>query len=183
MNTGKGNEEFWDAADELRRIIRRGTKREFEETADRLKGYLQKEENVRRIEEAAGYILSNWTAARLRLRHKEGVVGSSTEAHVSHVLSSRMSSRPMGWSIRSAEKMAQLRAYYLNGGDMLEPVRYQRNALPKDVGAEERYLTTRQILDSEKSRHRQVGKYVDSISHSLSIEVKKIYFYAHIWGL
>lgn len=174
----------WDAAGELRRIIRRGTKREFEEASDCLKRYPQKEENVRRIEEASEYILSNWTAARLRLRHREGVVGSSTEAHVSHVLSARMSSRPMGWSIRGAEKMARLRAYYLKGGDMLELVRYQGNVLPKVAGAEETYLTTRQILDSEKSRHRQVGKYMESISHSLSLETKKkLYFNAHIWGL
>lgn len=30
--------------------------------------------------------------------NKEGVIGCSAEGHVSHVLSSRMSSRPMGWS-------------------------------------------------------------------------------------
>lgn len=174
----------WDAADELRRMIRRGTKKEFKELADCLKGYLQKEENVRRIDEAAEYILSNWTAARLRLRHKEGVVGSSTEGHISHVLASRMSSRPMGWSICGAEKMARLRAYHLNGGDMLELVRYQERALPKAAGAEETYITTREILNSEKNRHRQVGKYMESISHSISLETKKkLYFNTHIWGL
>ena len=174
----------WGAADELRRMIRRGAKKKFKELADCLKGYLQKEENVRRIDEATEYILSNWTAARLRLRHKEGVVGSSTEVHVSHVLASRMSSRPMGWSICGAEKMARLRAYHLNGGDMLELVRYQERALPKAVGAEETYITTREILNSEKNRHRQVGKYMESISHSISLETKKkLYFNTHIWGL
>ena len=174
----------WDAADKLRRTIRRGTKKEFKELADCLKGYLQKEEKVRRIDKAAEYILSNWTAARLRLRHKEGVIGSSTEGHVSHVLASRMSSRPMGWSICGAEKMARLRAYHLNGGDMLELVRYQERALPKAAGAEETYITTREILNSEKNRHRQVGKYMESISHSISLETKKkLYFNAHIWGL
>ena len=174
----------WDAADELRRIIRRGTKKEFKELADCLKGYLQKEENVRRIDEAAEYILSNWTAARLRLRHKEGVVGSSTEGHVSHVLASRMSSRPMGWSICGAEKMARLRAYHLNGGDMLELVRYQERALPKADGAEELYITSRELLNLEKNRHRQMEKYMKNISHSISLETKKrLYFNTHIWGL
>ena len=174
----------WDAAEELRRTIRGGTKKEFKELADGLKGYLQKEENVSRIDEAAEYILSNWTAARLRLIRKEGVVGSSTEGHVSHVLASRMSSRPMGWSICGAEKMARLRAYHLNGGDMLELVRYQERALPKAAGAEETYITTREIINSEKNRHRQVGKYMESIRHSLSPAIKKkLYFNAHIWGL
>lgn len=43
----------------------------------------------------------------------------SAEGHVSHVLSERMSSRPMGWSIAGADKMARLRAFYFNGGDFL----------------------------------------------------------------
>lgn len=41
----------------------------------------------------------------------------AAEGHVSHVLSARMSSRPMGWSIAGAGKMAKLRAFYFNGGD------------------------------------------------------------------
>ena len=44
-----------------------------------------------KVEEAAAYILSNWTAVNLRLKHKNGVLGSSTESHVSHILSARMS--------------------------------------------------------------------------------------------
>ncbi|MCI8476049.1 MAG: ISLre2 family transposase [Clostridia bacterium] len=44
----------------------------------------------------------------------------SAEGHVSHVLSARLSSRPMAWSLAGAEKMAQLRAFYFNGGDFSE---------------------------------------------------------------
>ena len=44
----------------------------------------------------------------------------SAECHVSHVLSARLSSRPMAWSLTGAEKMAQLRAFYFNGGDFAE---------------------------------------------------------------
>lgn len=36
----------------------------------------------------------------------------------------------MGWSKRGATQMAKLRAYYLNGGDMLELARYQEEELP-----------------------------------------------------
>ena len=61
---------------------------------------------------------------------KTGIKGCSAEGHVSHVLSNRMSSRPMGWSIQGMSKMAELRAYYYNGGDMLEVVRYQKEKLP-----------------------------------------------------
>lgn len=108
----------WVVADKLRRMIQRETKK----IADCLKGYLQKQGSIRRIAEVAEYILSNWTAAILRIRHKEGVVGCSTEGYVSHVLASKMSSKPMVYF--GYVKIARLRAYHLNGGDMLEPVRY-----------------------------------------------------------
>lgn len=41
----------------------------------------------------------------------------SAEGHISHVLSERMSSRPMAWSKKGADKMARLRAFYFNGGN------------------------------------------------------------------
>ena len=123
-------------------------------------------------------------AAKLRLRHQNGVKGSSTEGHVSHVLSSRMSSRPMGWSMKGATKMAKLKAYELNGGDMLELVRYQKRELPKVAGAEYDVLSSTEIIRSEKNRHGELGKYAESISHSVSLQNKKIvYFNSHIWGL
>ena len=173
-----------DAADELRTAIRSKTKKEFERTVERLEGYLENERETKRMSEAKAYILSNWTAARLRLKHKDGVKGSSTEGHVSHVLSSRMSSRPMGWSMTGAAKMAQLRAYSENGGEMLELVRYQKKDVPKAVGEEYEVLSSTQILQSERSRHGELGKYTESISHSLSLQSKKImYFNEHIWGL
>lgn len=100
-----------------------------------MKDSKEDEAGLKRIAIAKEYILSNWMAAKLRLRHQNGVKGSSTEGHVSHVLSSRMSSRPMGWSIKGATKMAKLRAYELNGGNMLELIRYQKRNLPKAAGA------------------------------------------------
>lgn len=139
---------------------------------------------MKRIRSAKEYILSNWTAAKLRLGNQEGVKGSSTEGHVSHVLSSRMSSRPMGWSIQGATKMAKLRAYELNGGDMLELVRYQKRKLPKVSGTEYDVLSSTEIIRTEKNRHGELGKYVDTIRHSVSLQNRKIvYFNSHIWGL
>lgn len=125
-----------DAAEELRTAIRSKTQKDFEEIVDRLEGCLNGETGLKRMEQAREYILSNWRAAKRRLKHKDGIKGSSTEGHVSHVLSSRMSSRPMGWSEKGACKMSKLRAYHLNGGDMLELVRYQVKELPKAAGTQ-----------------------------------------------
>ena len=173
-----------DAAEELRSAIRSKTKKDFEEIIDRLEGCLNEDTGLKRMENAREYILSNWSAAKLRLKHKDGVKGSSTEGHVSHVLSSRMSSRPMGWSKKGAEKMSKLRAYQLNGGNMLDLVRYQTKEYSKAAGAEYDVLSSSQIITSEKSRHGELGKYVESISHSLSLQNKKIvYFNSHIRGL
>lgn len=104
-----------EAKEELCRIIRREGKEAFHEKVDELEGYVGTGAGLERMEKAREYIVSNWMAAKARLRHKDGVKGCSAEGHVSHVLSSRMSSRPMGWSERGAAKMAQLRAYHLNG--------------------------------------------------------------------
>ena len=90
----------------------------------------------------------------------------------------------MGWSVTGACKMAQLRAYYFNGGDMLKLVRNQEKKLPKAAGAEYEILSGSQIMESEKNRHGQLGKYMESITHSMPAQNKKIvYFNAHIWGL
>ena len=162
-----------DAANELRTAIRSKTKKDFEEIVDCLEGCLENETGIKRIAEAKEYILSNWTAAKLRLRHQNGVKGSSTEGHVSHILSNRMSSRPMGWSVRGATKMAKLIAYERNGGDMLELVRYQKRNLPKAAGDEYEVLSSVDVIQSEKNRHGELGKYVESISHSISVQNKK----------
>ena len=173
-----------DAANELRTAIRSKTKKDFEEIVDCLEGCLENETGIKRIAEAKEYILSNWTAAKLRLRHQNGVKGSSTQGHVSHILSNRMSSRPMGWSVRGATKMAKLIAYERNGGDMLELVRYQKRNLPKAAGDEYEVLSSVDVIQSEKNRHGELGKYVESISHSISVQNKKIvYFNSHIWNL
>ena len=49
----------------------------------------------------------------------------AAEGHVSHILSARMSSRPMGWSKEGAYRIARLRAFYFNGGDFRDVVTNQ----------------------------------------------------------
>ncbi len=169
--------------EEFRKTIRNQTKNDFRELVEKQKKGMPKWRKRAKVEEAASYILSNWTAAKLRLKHKNGVLGSSTESHVSHVLSARMSSRPMGWSRQGASNMSELRAYYYNGGDMLDLVRYQKKACPEEKKEEEKILSSTQILRSEKSRHGELGKYLESIHHSMSLQnKKKVYFETQIRG-
>ena len=67
---------------------------------------------------------------------------------------------------------------------MLDLVRYQKKACPEEKKEEEKILSSTQILRSEKSRHGELGKYLERISHSLSRQAKKkVYFQAQIRGL
>ena len=173
-----------DAKDELRMVIRRKTKDEFKEKVQELKEYLKDDTGMKRMEEAEEYILSNWTAAKVRLLYQNGVKGCSAEGHVSHILSARMSSRPMGWSKKGASKMSQLRAYHLNGGDMLELVRYQEKEIPKVSGEEYQVISAEEMLRAEKRRHGELGKYMETITHHVTLDTKKkVYFQSHMWGL
>jgi len=135
-----------DIRSDMRKLIRKGTKKEFLELAEDLESYLPEGRNHDKYKEHRDYILNNWSAARIRLKRAAGILGSSTEGHVYHALSVRMSTDPMGWSVHGASQMARLREYYMNGGDMLELVRYQKEVLPMAAGAEEEFLSAAAFL-------------------------------------
>ena len=81
--------------------------------------------------------------------------------------------------------MAHLRAFYLNGGEMLDLVRAQKEEeLPKAAGVENEVLSCKEMLKSEKNQHYELGKYMESMNHSVSREVKKwVWFNSHICGI
>ena len=166
-----------DAKAEIYDCIRNKTKEEFYGIIERLKGCADAESVLKRIDEAAGYIGSNWTAAKYRLKKAKGVVGSSTEGHVYHVLSSRMSTKPMGWSRRGGAQMARLLEYYWNEGDMLELAKHQREDLPMAAGAEEAVLSSNEMLKSERVNRTKMqteyGKYSESLRGTLSLQRRK----------
>lgn len=74
----------------------------------------------RRIKQSLAYIDNNFDYIDLL-----SDLGCSAEGHVSHVLSARMSSRPMAWSIAGADKMSKLRAFYFNGGSFSNLIKLQ----------------------------------------------------------
>jgi hypothetical protein len=90
---------------------------EFETEFNRLR----KEQNLKLCQDAAG--------AYIYLKDNADFINPSgrcsAEGHVSHILSDRMSSRPMGWSRAGADRIARLRAFSFNGGDFLELLKTQ----------------------------------------------------------
>ena len=173
-----------DARIEVCKTIRE--KKDFKELVERLKGYTEKESELKRITESAEYIESNWAAAKRRLWKKDGLAACSAEGHVSHVLSSRMSTLPLGWSKHGAHQMAHLREYYYNRGDMLELAKYQREELPEAVGAEKDILSSAAIIRSEiaerSKEQREYGKYHDAMTHTWSAQTRTKYnLYVSHW--
>jgi len=172
-----------DARTDLLHIIRDGKKAELKEYCDKLRYYAETAGEKSRIDEGERYFLSNWSGAKERLIDRRNIKGCSAEAHVEHVLSRRMSSDPMGWSKKGADRMSHLRAYVFNGGNILSLVRYQeKKEVKKAAGAEELpVLSCAQIIQTEHKKTSETLRYVERTQATLSPQAKaKFYFHEHI---
>jgi len=78
-----------------------------------------------RILSVRKYFMNNWDGIEAKTRYAS-VLGCSAEGHVSHVISERLSSRPMGWSEIGAEQMVRLRVFVRNGGDIKAEMRKKK---------------------------------------------------------
>ena len=175
-----------DARKALCKSITEDTKEEFMSYVDMLEWHAKTDQEKARVAEGAKYVLDNWCAAKVRLTNRRSLCGCSAEGHVSHVLSSRMSTAAMGWSKTGADKMAHLRAWYWNGGDMLELARYQKRVLPKAAGAEDCVLSAAQMYHDEVNRSPKWTKYAEKIQVEVPTQLKKILsigLYEFIWRL
>ncbi|MGN1155077.1 MAG: ISLre2 family transposase [Agathobacter sp.] len=176
------------ARQELCEALNGGTKADFDEIVERLLLSVEKEHIEKRVLEAREYILNNWAAAKRRVKRRDGIFGCSAEGHVSHVLSSRMSSRPMGWSRKGAAKIVQLREWYYNKQSMLELAKYQQeiHALPIAAGAAAPATTAADIFAIERRyqtpAEREIAKYTTAISHTWTVRTQKqLAFYENHW--
>lgn len=71
------------------------------------------ERRKERIKESLQYIQNQWGGIEKSYAAKD--ITCSAEGHISHVLSERLSSRPMGWSREGAKHMANIRVCRSNG--------------------------------------------------------------------
>ncbi|MDO6355523.1 ISLre2 family transposase [Caloramator sp. CAR-1] len=105
-------EKIWKAINEG---DKKGLREIFKELASKAETNTEKE----RIKEVRRYILNNWEGIEI-YKDDDDVIGCSAEGHVSHVLSARLSSRPLGWSKEGLKIMAKLRVFSKNGGNLRE---------------------------------------------------------------
>src|SRR5690554_5081640 len=109
--------------------------------------YTEKDTKKEAIKESYKYILSHWGGIEIYSKDPY-VLGCSAEGHVSHVLSNRMSSRPMGWSKKGADQMARLRAFKYNGGTRKKL--YQILNRKKEI--QKLNIKTQKILERSKGK-------------------------------
>ncbi len=73
------------------------------------------ESHAKRVLDCKRYLQRNWDGIKAYKDYNGLVLGCSAEGHVSHILSARLSSRPIGWTVIGADQIANLRALKQNG--------------------------------------------------------------------
>lgn len=96
----------------------------------------------------------------------------SAEGHVSHVLSARMSSRPMGWSLSGAERMAKLRAFLFNKGDfnLLFQEHKRKKPMQKNVERKKRAYNAPSAVNQDDQK-----SYIEPCSIPCLREISAVY--------
>lgn len=174
-----------DARSDIWRAINGKRKKEAEKAFDRIIGITETESKKKAVETSKDYILGHWAAVMNGVRNRADDIHCSAEGHISHIYADRMSSRPLGWSKTGADKMARLRVYKKNGGDMLYLARYQKRELPKAAGMEEVICSAEEVLRSERRNRKALGAMADLPLYTIPYpQIKKIAALKNqIWGL
>lgn len=105
-----------EVKEEIYEALEKGKKGRVREIYKKIRGVTEKEGKEKEVEESLRYLMNNWEGIEIYGTEPGGAWGCHAEGQLSHVLSRRMSSRPMGWSRKGADQMSRLRAYWMNGG-------------------------------------------------------------------
>ena len=97
------------------------------------------------VQDARRYILGNWEG--VRNQYEADYAGCSAEGHISHILSSRLSSRPLGWCQTGVDQMARLRAFEANGGVVYNLLMEKKRAAQKEARI---YKISQAIIEKRK---------------------------------
>ena len=101
----------------------------------------ESETKVEAIKDAKRYILNNWEG--IMNQYNTDYVGCSAEGHISHILSSRLSSRPLSWSRIGVDQMSRLRVFKANSGnvyDLVKKKKYENQKETKIIKLEKRLI-------------------------------------------
>jgi hypothetical protein len=126
---------------------------------------IENTDNENKKEEVIGvlkYFTNNWDGIQIQVDDVGARWGCCAEGQVSHLLSDRMSSRPMGWSPLGCDRMAKLRAFKWNGGRVIDLLKHQ-----KEKNAKEERRREQEELLQELSRHHDGWDYAGKLNTSI----------------
>lgn len=126
-----------DVKSEIWEAINGANKKALKEIYKRILNVTEHEKKKEEVASALKYFLNNWNGIKIRVDDAGGCWKCCAEGQVSHVLSSRMSSRPMGWSKLGCDQMAKLRAFKWNNGKVIDLLKYQKKKQKKQERREE----------------------------------------------
>ena len=106
-----------------------------------------KKDNLKKI---LKYILNNQVEIKRFILWD--LPGCSAESYVSHVLSARMSSRPLGWSKQNVDNMSRLRAMKFNKEDIKIITRSKLNLSDEENKQLEYNKIVRSLLSKKKTK-------------------------------
>lgn len=86
------------------------------------------------IKQAKRYVINQWQG--ILNNYNEDYHGCSAEGHVSHILSDRLSSRPLSWGVTGVNHMARLRVLKANGGEIYQTLLDKKKKEKKQMQSE-----------------------------------------------
>lgn len=102
----------------LAHVIWAGKRTEMNRLLQNFHADAKEEPRKETIRSVYKYLNNHWGAIQARWHYQHLLVVCSAEGHVSHILSARLSSRPMAWSYYGANQMAHLRVHRANNVDL-----------------------------------------------------------------
>ena len=115
-----------DAKDMIYDAFSRESKEDLTEAFRKIEEVTENPNKLEQIQDTKRYILRNWNGIIIKNDKRDEIIGCSAEGHVSHLLSDRLSSRPMGWTKHGVDVMSKLRAFKWNHGNLYDLVMYRK---------------------------------------------------------
>lgn len=113
--------------------------------------YAESDAKKEQIRKTKVYIKNHWKAIIRPNNDEYARMGCSAEGQVSHLLSARLSSRPLGWSIQGASQMAKIRAYIANNGKIYDILKYREEKKKREIQEDIRTAIEQQIKKKQKT--------------------------------
>lgn len=149
-----GEREIW-------RALKEQDKKYLKVVFDTIEGATPEGSRLESVQQASKCIMNNFKSIKYHYSSDYG--GCSAEGHISHVYADRLSSRPLGWSIKGVDQMARLRVFKKNGGNVYDLMLKRKNQLHKEIEYKQ-----------EKEQIRKLQKRVASGESLGNIEVINI---------